>query len=234
MQQSIIRDIINSRITFHFIRATMIIIMEHTTLIQQSIAGITCVFLFISISFLVNRKLASPVFNVDPYLALLYAATVFLMAITAEVIVNTIYLYFIGEKLWVYHVMPLYNQDVSLFAPFLWSAYGIHLYFIEQTYRHRLPKLMKRKNASALLHGLDAPLIFETSGNLIFLLLAGTYYAYYIPGDLFHLTSIRVIPLYMFCIFVGLIVLRWLEKQSRHWAIPTGLFSVGLGILYLA
>ena len=208
--------------------------IEPSSLILQSIAAITCAILFIGISYVINRKLASPVFTVDLYLALLYAATVFLLAICCEVIVNTLYQYFIGEKLWVYHVMPLYNQDVSLLAPLLWSAYGIHLYFVEQTYRHRLPRLMKNRNASALLHGLDAPLIFETSGNLIFLLVAGTYYAYYIPGDIFHLTSVRAIPLYIFCIFLGLNILRWLEKQSRHWGIPAGIFSSGIGILYFA
>ncbi|MDH5572628.1 MAG: hypothetical protein OEY89_12755 [Gammaproteobacteria bacterium] len=208
--------------------------METTSILNQSLAAIVCATLFVCTSYLVNRKLARPVFTVDLYLALLYATTVFLLAITAEVIVNTIYHYFVGEKLWVYHVMPVYHQDVSLLAPLLWSAYGIHLYFVEQTYQYRLPRLMKHKNASALLHGLDAPLIFETSGNLIFLLIAGSYYAYYIPGDLFHLTSVRVIPLYMLCIFLGLVILRWLENQSRHWSIPAGIFSLGMGILYIA
>ena len=209
--------------------------LDNPDFFQQSIAAITCAFLFIGISFLVNRKLAQPIFNVDLYLALLYAATVFCLAIVCEVVVNSIYQHLIGEKLWVYHVMPIYNQDVSLLAPLLWSAYGIHLYFVEQTYRIRLPKLMnKNQNASALLHGLDAPLVFETSGNLIFLLLAGTYYAYYLPNDLFHLTSFRVIPLYMVCIFFGLIILRWLEKQTRHWAIPATIFSGGISILLVA
>ena len=81
---------------------------------------------------------------------------------------------------------------------------------------------------------MDAPLIFEVSGNLIFLALIGQYYAYYLPGDLFHLTSVRVIPIYIICIFVGLIFLHWLEKQARHWAIPSGLFSGGILFLSLA
>jgi len=206
----------------------------HPGHIEEIIAGTVCALLFIFFSYFINRRLSGDSLQVDGYRLVLYAATVFCLAIISEVIINNIYRYFIGENLWEYHVMPVYNHDVSLLAPLLWSAYGIHLYFIEQTYRKRLPRFMRNRKSHALLHGLDAPLVFEVSGNLIFLLLIGKYYAYYLPGDLFHLTSLRVIPLYMACIFVGLLLLHWLEKQNRHWGIPTAIYSAGIGILYLA
>ncbi len=201
---------------------------------QEISAGIICALIFIGVSYFVNRRLSGRHFKLDPYLLTVYAVTVFCLAIFFEVLVNSLYDYFVGENLWEYHVMPLYNRDVSLLAPLLWSAYGVHLYFIEQTYRARLPRFMRSRKAHALLHGLDAPLVFEVSGNLIFLLLIGRYYAYYLPGDLFHLTSVRVIPIYMLCIFFGLQLLHWIERQPRRWRIPGAIFSVGIGFLYLA
>ena len=203
-------------------------------LTQEIIAGSVCALLFVGVSYFINRRLNGGNLRIDPYLLLMYAATVFCLAIFCEVFVNNLYQYFIGENLWEYHVMPVYGRDVSLLAPLLWSAYGMHLYFIEQTYRTRLPRFLRNRKGLALLHGLDAPLVFEVSGNLIFLLLIDKYYAYYLPGDLFHLTSVRVIPLYMVCIFLGLLLLHWLEKQKRHWSIPGAIFSAGIGFLYLA
>ncbi len=197
-------------------------------------AGIVCALLFVGASYFINRRLSGDSFRVDPYLLAMYAATVFCLAIIGEVSVNSLYHYFVGEKLWQYHVMPVYSRDVSLLSPLLWSAYGMHLYFIEQTYLKRLPRFLRNRKSHALLHGLDAPLVFEVSGNLIFLLLIGKYYAYYLPGDLFHLTSIRAIPVYMVCIFFGLLLLHWLEKKKRHWGIPGVIFSAGIGFLYLA
>ncbi len=197
-------------------------------------AGTVFALLFLGISYFANRRLSGDSFSVDAYMLVMYAAMVFCLAVFFEVMINSLYDYFVGENLWEYHVMPLYDRDVSLLAPLLWSAYGIHLYFIEQTYRARLPRFMRNRKAHALLHGLDAPLVFEISGNLIFLLLIGKYYAYYLPGDLFHLTSVRVIPIYMACIFFGLLLLHWLEKQQRHWSIPATIFAVGIGFLYLA
>lgn len=208
--------------------------MEHATLIQQIFAGVVCAFLFVSLSYFVNRRLNGDSFKVDIYLLVMYAVTVFCLAVFFEVIANNLYQHFTGDKLWEYQVMPIYNRDVSLLAPLLWSAYGMHLYFIEQTYTKHLPGFMRNRKSHTLLHGLDAPLVFEVSGNLIFLLLIGKYYAYYLPGDLFHLTSFRVIPVYMICIFFGLLLLHWLEKQKRHWSIPGIIFSIGIGFLYLA
>ncbi|MCW9023842.1 MAG: hypothetical protein OQK73_04095 [Gammaproteobacteria bacterium] len=208
--------------------------MFQTALTQQISAGIICALIFILVSYLVNKRLTANTLNLDKYLITLYATTVFLLAVICEVGVNTIYTGFIGEQLWQYHIMPRHGGDISLMAPLLWSAYGVHLYFVEQTYGLRLPAFLKRYKATALLHGFDAPLIFEVSGNLIFLALLGQYYAYYLPGDLFHLTSLRVIPIYIVCIFIGLLVLHWLEKQRRHWTIPAGLFSSGVVFLALA
>ncbi len=205
-----------------------------TTLLQEIFTGIICAFLFVSISYFINRRLSGDSFRVDAYLLAIYAVTVFCMAIIFEVIINNLYHYFIGANLWEYHVMPIYGRDVSLLSPLLWSAYGIHLYFIEQTYIKRLPQILRNRKGRALLYGLDAPFVFEVSGNLIFLLLIGKYYAYYLPGDVFHLTSVRAIPIYMFCIFFGLLLLHWLEKQPRHWSIPSTIFSLGIGFLYLA
>jgi len=58
------------------------------------------------------------------------------------------------------------------------------------------------------------------------------YYAYYLPGDVFHLTSLRVVPVYMLCIYAGLVILRSLEQLPRSAILPPALFVGGIAYLF--
>ncbi len=185
------------------------------------------------VSFTLNRLLARQPLETRLYPVMLYGSAVFCLAIIMEVIVNTTYSYFVGEKLWEYRVYPRHDQNVSLLAPIIWFAYGIHIYFADQTMNLRLPKGRKGDVTRSIITGVDAPLIFEVTGNLVFLALIDEYYAYYLPGELWHLTSVRVIPLYMLGIFIGLRVLRWFAAQPEQWRIPLGFYGAGLLFLFL-
>lgn len=195
------------------------------------IVGIICALVMVSVSYGLNRWLARQPLVLDIYKLALYGSAVFFLAILIEVVVNTSYESIIGEKLWVYRVGPRHDGNVSLLAPIIWFAYGIHMYFADQTMTLRLPAGLRGDVTRSAITGIDAPLLFEVTGNLVFLALLGQYYAYYIPGELAHLTSVRVIPLYMIGIFVGLWVLRWLAARPMNWRLPAGLYAAGLAFL---
>jgi len=70
------------------------------------------------------------------------------------------------------------------------------------------------------------------TGNLIFLAIAGQYYAYYLPGDLLHLTSLQAVPVYAVCVYLGLHVLDRIETLPRYRWLPPGLFATGMVFLF--
>jgi hypothetical protein len=189
--------------------------------------------LLVTLSYAVNRRLLGRRLRLQPYELLLTASAVFLLAILAESLINPVFESYTGTKLWEYRVHPLHDRNVSALAVLVWTAYGVHLYLTQQTLEERLPLRLRNHYGKALVIGFEAPLLFEVTGNLFFLLLAQEYYAYYLPTDLWHLTSLQVVPVYMICIFLGLLVLRALQRLGRRWALPPSLFTAGVGYLLL-
>ena len=179
--------------------------------------GVLCALIFLGFSWALNRRLMRGPFRIDGFEIALYAATVFLVAVISEILVNSVYESLVGRKLWEYRVLPLYGGDISLLAFIIWPVYGVHLYFFRQVLVQRLAPRHNRDRFQALIIGLDAPLFYEVCGNLLFILLLGEYYAYYLPGELFHLTSVQVIPIYMLFIYAGMKVLGWLlQGRAAH------------------
>lgn len=192
--------------------------------------GILCALIFLGFSWALNRRLMRGVFRVEALELALYAATVFLMAVVCEIVVNSAYESLFGRKLWEYRVLPLYGGDISLLSFVIWPVYGVHLYFFRQVLVQRLSVRRNHDRIHALIIGLDAPLFYEVSGNLLFILLLGEYYAYYLPGELFHLTSVQVIPIYMLFIYAGLKLLDWL-LQGRAGHKPGMVYLLGLVVV---
>ena len=58
------------------------------------------------------------------------------------------------------------------------------------------------------------------------------YYAYYLPTDVDHLTSFRVVPVYVLCIYFGLGILSVLERLPRSVVLPPALFAGGIAYLF--
>lgn len=200
-------------------------------MLMELAAGLLFSITLVSASYALNRRLIGAKLHIEPYRLALTASAVLLFAILGEAIVNPLYEYWFSSKLWEYRVLPLHDGNVSALAAFIWTAYGIHLYFTLQTLEQRLPSRLKNSYAKAFLIGFEAPLIAEVTGNLVFLSMANTYYAYYLPSDIGHLTSLRVIPIYMICIFVGLHLLRSLEQLPKKKAMPPVLFAGGIAFL---
>ncbi len=199
---------------------------------MEIIAAFLFSFLLVAISFVINRRLLKGRLLVDVYRLALTSSAVLLLAIIAESLINPVYEWWFGSKLWVYHIFPLYDGNVSALAIIVWSAYGVHLYFTRQSLDKKLRAGWNRNGAKALIVGLEAPFIFEVSGNLLFLQLSNNYYAYYLPADVYHLTSLQVVPVYTFCIFSGLLILKWLEGLPRILMLPPALFASGIAYLF--
>lgn len=202
--------------------------MNH--LLPPLVIGIVCALIFLGFSFALNRWLRRDAFIIDIGHIALYAATVFMVAVVSEVIVNSTYENLVGHKLWQYRILPLYEGDISLLSFIIWPIYGVHLYFFRQVLNQRLTGHRDSDLLYAVIIGLDAPLFYEVCGNLLFLGLLNEYYAYYIPGELFHLTSIQVVPVYMVFIYLGLKLLGWLlSARLGRW--PWLVYLMGLAVV---
>jgi hypothetical protein len=195
------------------------------------ITGIVFSLLLVTISYSINRRLLGKQLVVDGYQLALTASCVVVLALVGESLINPLYTALFGQKLWVYRILPLHDGSVSALGVLVWAAYGIHLYFTRQTLINKLPHGLNNTAGIAIIIGFEAPLICEVLGNLLFLQLLGEYYAYYLPGDVFHLTSLQVVPIYMLCLFIGLTILGALESLPRKLVLPPALFSAG--VVYL-
>jgi hypothetical protein len=196
------------------------------------IAAIVFAALLVLTSFAVNRRILGGDLVIDRYRLALTASSVLLLAVVAESVINPLYEMWFGAKLWEYRAYPLYDANVSALAVIVWTAYGVHLYFTRQSLERKLAPRWNGTLGKALIIGFEAPFVFELSGNTVFLLLRDQYYAYYLPGDVFHLTSLRVVPVYMLCVYAGLIVLAALERLPRTLVLPPALFAGGMAYLF--
>ena len=199
---------------------------------MEVVAGILFALLLILSSFIINRRLLGGRLVIDGYRLALTASSVLLLAVIAESLINPLYELWLGSKLWEYRVLPLHDANVSALAIIVWTAYGVHLYFTLQSLDHKFGSRWNGACTKAFIIGFEAPFISEVSGNILFLLLMNNYYAYYLPSDVHHLTSFRVVPIYMLSIFFGLMILKRLERLPRTRVLPPVLFAGGIAYLF--
>lgn len=210
----------------------MILGLIDTQTLNYLFASLGFCVLFPAVSFLVNRRLCGGQIDVDKRNIVLLAALVFACAILCEATVNPIYESINQHKLWEYRLLPLHDRNVSVLAILVWTTYGVHLYFLNQTLDRFLPSGRRRTPLKAAVIGCEAPLLWEVLGNGYFLLTVGEYYAYYIPGDLFHLTSIQVVPVYIGCVFVGLLLYNRMKERMPQ--APASIVLLLFGVAFLA
>jgi hypothetical protein len=165
----------------------------------------------------------------DPYELLLCMAAAFLVAIVCEVALGRAYGLFLGARLWQYRVWPIHAGYTSALNFLIWPVYGYYWYFLHQVLlAHRVQ--IRRPWLKGLAAGLDGPLL-EILANGFFLLFYGTFYFYYLPGDLRHFTSIRVVPLYMVMGVCLSLVIEFLKGRPRRWRYPLMFYLAGLGFV---
>jgi len=194
-------------------------------------AGLCFAAVFPGCSFLINRRLCGGTLVTDLRGIALLSGLVFVIAMCCEATINPVYEYFHERKLWEYRLFPLHDGNLSALAVLVWTSYGVHLYFLNQYLDRLFAGKRRRVLYKGMLIGAEAPLLWEVLGNGFFLLLVGEYYAYYNPGELFHLTSLQVVPIYMVCVTIGLLVYEWVKRQDLGWRTTGLLYAAGAGFL---
>lgn len=164
--------------------------------------------------------------RVDIYQLALFMAVAFLVAIVFEVLLGRLYYLVVGKPLWQYRVLPIHGGLTSTLNFIIWPIYGYYWYFLHQVlHAHRVK--IRSTWMKGLASGFDGPLL-EILANGFFLLFYGTFYFYYLPGDLRHFTSIQVVPLYMVMgIFLALLI-DYLDRRPRRWYYPAGFYLAGV------
>jgi hypothetical protein len=144
------------------------------------------------------------------------------LGLVGEVVGDTGWNLVFHRPLWLYHVLPIHDGYTSLFSLYLWGAVGFHLYLLHNTLRkwgitsiHKL----------ALLFCLEA-LVLEVLVNLTYLAFFNDFVFYYLPGDLWHLTSLQAIPGYIFAGYVTVTMLRFASRRPLSAMIGSTLLAI--------
>ncbi|HEY8094748.1 MAG TPA: hypothetical protein VIE65_01445, partial [Methylobacter sp.] len=82
----------------------------------------------------------------------------------------------------------------SIFAFFQWSLYGYHLYFVQKKIQSFKAKY--EEYIFALVISVEA-LLLEIFVNISSNFFLNTFIFYYIPGDMGHMTTVFVFPVYI-------------------------------------
>ena len=169
--------------------------------------------------------------RIDFYELALSMTIAFLVAIVCEVGLGQLYRFVTGEPLWQYRVWPIHDGFTSVLNFMIWPIYGYYSYLLGKVmHAHRFSFI--RRWHRGMLAGLDGPLL-EVLANGFFLSLYGSFYFYYLPDDLWHLTSVRVIPLYMLMGVALVFVLGYFQARPRDWRYPAGFYLTGAAFILL-
>jgi hypothetical protein len=179
--------------------------------------------------YLLACLLARRLIRVDVYELLLYMASAFAVAIVCEVSLGKLYSAVLGKPLWQYRVWPIHEGYTSALNFIIWPVYGYYWYLLTLVLRSmRLDPA--RHWYKGLASGLDGPLL-EILANGFFLSLYGTFYFYYLPDDLRHLTSVQVVPLYSVMGVCLSFLLDFLLKRPRQWRYPATFYMLGVAFV---
>ena len=162
-----------------------------------------------------------------------FMALIFLGAPLAETIYNELHYAIHGVKLWEYVLYPIGGGNTSLLAVVGWPLYGLNLYFIYKKLDTINNPFWKSWVGRGAVMALEGP-VWEIVANLTFLIFFKTYIFYYFPGDVWHLNSFQVMPVYATCGVLGYFVYKYL-KPFISWrlnAVITSLGFISLSVIY--
>ncbi|MBT8122452.1 MAG: hypothetical protein KJO10_07960 [Gammaproteobacteria bacterium] len=169
--------------------------------------------------------------RIELYSLSLSMAVAFLVAIVCEVFLGKLYYLLVGEPLWQYRVWPIHDGYTSVLNFIIWPVYGYYVYFLHQVL-HARRVVIRPAWLKGVASGIDGPLL-EILANGFFLLFYGTFYFYYLPGDLRHFTSVQVVPLYMVMGVILSMLLDYLLSKPQRWHYPAGFYMAGVGFVLI-
>ncbi len=169
--------------------------------------------------------------RIELYSLSLSMAVAFLVAIVCEVYLGKLYYLLVGEPLWQYRVWPIHDGYTSVLNFIIWPVYGYYVYFLHQVL-HARRVVIRPAWLKGVASGIDGPLL-EILANGFFLLFYGTFYFYYLPGDMRHFTSVQVVPLYMVMGMILSLLLDYLLAKPQRWHYPAGFYVAGVGFVLI-
>ncbi|HVS58616.1 MAG TPA: hypothetical protein VHD60_02630 [Candidatus Saccharimonadales bacterium] len=178
----------------------------------------------------INRLLAGKPLKTNKFKATLYIVTMAALGLLGEVCFDVAYNAGFGHPLWRYQLFPIHHAYTSVYSLYLWGSVGLYIYWLHDTLRKkRLSSILIR----SVIFSLDA-ILFELGVNGSYKLIFHHYLFYYLPSDLWHLTSVQTLPLYL---LAGFITVEVMEQEKTHprfamaGSIALALCLVGGGIL---
>ena len=143
--------------------------------------------------YLINSLIARQFKRVSLRPMLLYVCALAMLGVYGETIFGNVYDYIFGHPLWRYTVLPIHHGYTSKFALVLWGSYGFYLYLMHDNLVKRSAQVAKYL---PFIFCLEAVAI-ELAVNVTYRLVFGKFLFYYVPGDLWHLTSLQTLPRYL-------------------------------------
>jgi hypothetical protein len=198
-------------------------------LLQYGISGVMAGTL---VSYLLASLVAGRLLKVFPvawYRFFLLISASFFFAICFEIIANGAYKMIFSQPLWEYKIYPSHGGSTSILGMFFWPLYGVYLYFLHQAFKVRSWHAAAHWK-KGLLAGLDGPII-EIILNAFFLLVHGTFFFFYFPSDIFHFTTLQIVPVYAVGGVILTYAIHYLEQIKKNWFLPVTLYLLGTYIV---
>lgn len=160
----------------------------------------------------------------------LYMSATYLVMVILEAAIGALHADLFGWRLWEYHMNPNHDGYGTYIGFAMWPFYGLHIYWfkhvMERWPAYQSPWII------GLFTAVEGP-AFEFMGNGIIYLLYGEYLFYYFPPDLFHLTTVKVMPHYALAgVCLGYII-NAINHTPKTWGLPASLYALGLGVTFL-
>ena len=113
--------------------------------------------------------------------------------------------------LWVYQIFPIHNGDTSLYSfLFIWPVYGFHIYLFQKKFPIFTDKTKQYFAAACI--ALDAVLL-EFLINLSSIIVFSRFIFFYLPGDMYHFTTLFVLPFYF---LGGLVIVKTMRRFIKE------------------
>ena len=174
-----------------------------------------------------NAALKRRLIKIDIKIALCYITTVMIIGVSAEIFVDSLYKLFFGVPLWLYRIMPIHHGYTSYYSLFIWGLYGFHLYLLHRSFGRKIHSIWKLSAFIAI-----EAIILEALFNIMSLTFLGTYTFYYLPSDLWHLTTVQALPVYSLAGFLIARVIK--DERADPWFFTLSNLYMAVVLIFLA
>ncbi len=198
----------------------MLVLFQYMTLIFFSLFFVVGIYFF-------NVALKRHLIKIDIKTALCYISAVMMLGIFSEIFLDSIYHKIFGVPLWVYRILPIHHGYTSYYSLFIWGLYGFHLYLLHKSFRRKIHSIWILGTIIAI-----EALFLESLFNVMSLIFLRQYTFYYLPNDLWHVTSIQALPLYF---LAGFIIVRLIkDERTDPWFFILANLSITSVLVFLA